>query len=104
MYGCHADAAGRRRGAVADHDDIREAIGEARLRPAGSRRWGVTVSAALMITGEHLDREERGPLAASPPRLTTRQRRELGRQYAGFITAWTLDAMGTAGTYYRVAT
>ena len=102
MYGCHAHAAGRE--AVADHDDIREAIGEARLRPAGSRLWGATVSAVLMITGEHLDREERGPLAASLPRLTMRQRRELGRQYAGFITAWTLDSMGMAGTYYRVTT
>ena len=101
MYG--ADAAERRREAVADHDDIREAIGEARLRPAGSRLWGVAAAAALTITVEHLDREERGPLAACLPRLTMRQRLELGRQYAGFVTAWTLDA-DPAGIHHRITT
>ena len=104
MYTGHAHAAERRREAVADHDDIREAIGEARLRAAGSRLWGGAVGAALMITAEHLDREERGPLAATLPWLTMPQRQELGRQYAGFITAWTLDAMGPDGIHYRVTT
>jgi len=101
MYAGHAHAAERWE-AVADHDDIREAISEARLRPAGSRLWGAAVGAALVITAGHLDREERGPLAASLPRLTMRQRRELGTQYAGFITAWTLDAAGAAGIHHRV--
>jgi hypothetical protein len=104
MYGQHGQAAERRREAVSDHDDIREAIGEARLRRPGSRLWWVAVSAVPRIAGEHMDREERGPLAASLPRLTVRQRRELGRQYAGFITAWTLDAVTGPGNNSRVTT
>lgn len=104
MYGRHAHAAERRREAVADHDDIREAITEARLRRPGSRLWWMSVSAVPALTVEHLDREERGPLAASLPRLATRQRRELGRQYAAFLTAWTLDAAAPPGNHYRVAT
>ena len=104
MYRGHAHAAERRREAVADHDDIREAISEARLRRAGSRLWWVAVSAVPAITIEHLDQEERGPLAASLPWLTMRQRRELGRQYAGFVTAWTLDAAGPPGNHYRSTT
>jgi Hemerythrin HHE cation binding domain len=92
MYGCDPHAAERRREAVADHDDIREAITEAHLRHPGSRLWWMAVSTVLVTTVEHLDREERGPLAASRPRLTMQQRRELGCQYSAFITAWTLDA------------
>ncbi len=104
MYRGHAHAAERRREAVADHDDIREAISEARLRRAGSRLWWVAVSAVPAVTIGHLDQEERGPLAASLPRLAMWQRRELGRQYAGFVTAWSLDAVGPQGNHYRSAT
>lgn len=74
-------AAGLRRGAVADHGDIREAIREAsQLRP-GSAPWWRTVTAALVASTEHLDREESGILAASLPRLTLKQRRMLGHQW-----------------------
>lgn len=104
MYGCQAHAAERRREAIADHDDIREAISEARLRPAGSRLWWVAVSAVPAITIGHLDQEERGPLAAGLTRLAMSQRRELGRQYAGFVTAWTLDAVGPPENHYRSTT
>jgi hypothetical protein len=65
---------------------------EAHLRHPGSRLWWMAVSTVLVTTVEHLDREERGPLAASRPQLTMQQRRELGCQYSGFITAWALDA------------
>lgn len=74
-------AAGPRREGIADHDDIREAIREAsQLRP-GSEPWWRTVTATLIASTEHLDREEGGILAASLPRLTSSQRRMLGHQW-----------------------
>jgi hemerythrin HHE cation binding domain-containing protein len=87
-----ADAAENRRAAIADHDDIREAIREASLHQPGSGPWRRAVRAALAMSADHLDREEHGLLAESLDGLTMVQRRELGRQWRAFVAAWRLDA------------
>ena len=79
-------AAGWHHEAIADHDEIREAICEAsQLRP-GSAPWWRTVTAALIASTEHLDREESGILAASLPRLTLNQRQMLGYHWLVLAT------------------
>jgi hypothetical protein len=93
MFGSRLGTAALRQQAVADHDEIREAISEACLQPAGSRLWWGAVRAVLDTTAEHLDREENGPLADCLPRLTINQRRELGRQWSAFMAAWRRSAL-----------
>jgi hypothetical protein len=81
-------------GAIADHDDIREAAAEASLRRVGSALWWRAVRGVLDCSAEHLEREERGVLARCD--LTAAQRRELGRQWSAFVAAWTQDAVPEA--------
>lgn len=85
-------AAEDRHAAIADHDDIREAIREASLHQPGSGPWRRAVRAALACNADHLDREEHGLLAESLADLSMAQRRELGRQWRAFVAAWRLDA------------
>ena len=92
LSGCSRPDAGRRRDAIDDHEDIREAIGEASLQRVGSPLWWRAVRAVLAVSAGHLDREERDVLPCCLARLTVSQRRELGRQWLRFIAAWTLDA------------
>lgn len=82
-----------RQAAVADHDEIREAIGEAALQPAGSALWWAAVRSALAISANQLDREERDVLSGWLPRLTMSQRHELGRQWLAFVSAWRLQVI-----------
>lgn len=97
MFGPGAHAAERRREAIADHDDIREAIGEASLQRTGSALWWRASGDALTVAAEHMEREERGVLADCLPRLTLTRRRELGRQWSAFLAAWTRDAAAQSG-------
>ena len=80
------------REAIADHDDIREAVSEASRQPAGSALWWRAVRAALAASTGYLDHEERGVLAHCLLRLTMSRRLELGRQWSAFIAAWAQDA------------
>lgn len=91
MFGPGSQAAGRRRDAIADHDDIREAVREASLHRAGSARWWRAAMAVLAGSAEHLDREECGVLAECLTRLTISQRRVLGRQWSAFTAARAQD-------------
>ena len=86
------DGAEDRRVAIADHDDIREAIREASLWQPGSGPWRRAVRAALAVNADHIDREEHGLLTESLAGLSMGQRRELGRQWQAFVAAWRLDA------------
>jgi Hemerythrin HHE cation binding domain len=92
MFRFGPDAAEDRRAAIADHDDIREAIKEASLHRPGSGPWRRAVRAALAVNADHIDREEHGLLAEGLVGLTMAQRRELGRQWRAFVAAWRLDA------------
>jgi hypothetical protein len=82
----------RRQDALADHDDIREAVDEASLHAVGSAQWWRSVRAALTATAEHIDREENELLAECLPKLTRSQRRILGRQWLAFIAARARDS------------
>ena len=83
-----ADATGRRQ-AIADHVDIRHAIGEASVQPAGSAPWWRAVTVALTTSMDHLDREESGFMADCLPRMTPDQRRMLGRKWMMLAAART---------------
>jgi hypothetical protein len=48
--------------ATADHDDMREAVAEARLLDVGSARWSQLISMIHAACTEHFAGEERGPL------------------------------------------
>src|SRR5579863_775911 len=87
VFGPGPQAAGRRREAIADHDDIREAVREASLHRAGSARWWRPAMAVLAGSAEHLDRAEHDVQAECLTRLTMSQRRALGRQWSAFISA-----------------
>ena len=91
MFGSGSGAAGRRHEAVADHDDIREAIGEASLQHPGSALWWRAVRGALAAGADHLDREESGVLAGCRHRLTMSQRLALGQQWSAYTAACARD-------------
>ncbi|PZR93413.1 MAG: cation-binding protein [Candidatus Nephthysia bennettiae] len=78
--------------AIADHDDMREAVREAALHPVASPIWTRTALAALRITSDHIAREEHGPLADFARCATPELRRELGRQWGAFTAARLRDS------------
>lgn len=98
ISGCSRPDAGLMRDAIDDHEDIREAIGEASLQRAGSARWWRAVRAVLAVSAGHLDREERDVLPCCLAGPTVSQRQELGQQWLRFIAAWTLDAQPELGS------
>jgi hypothetical protein len=91
LFGPGQDAAAQMQDAIADHDDIREAVAEARLHPAGSAAWWRAVTAAQQASSDHIARQERGVLAAFGRRAAPALRTELARQWATFITSRTRD-------------
>lgn len=92
----------RRRDAVADHEDIREAIVETKLQPIGSALWWRSARAVLAVSVSHLDREENDMLAGWLPGLTMARRLELGHQWLAFIAARRLEDAEASGTNVRV--
>jgi Hemerythrin HHE cation binding domain len=64
------DRAEHLRVAVADHDDLREAIAEASLCHPGSASWWRAVRVILDSHASHFDREERGLLAGGAAGLS----------------------------------
>lgn len=82
----------RTRDMAADHDDIRDAIAEAALQPAGSAGWWRAVKAVQTGFPVHFDHEERGILVSLQHQLTAARRLEIGRQWTAFTAAWALDA------------
>jgi hypothetical protein len=86
--GIGAQAAGRIRDSLADHDDIREIIGDAAAHTAGSAPWWRTVRTVMAVSAEHIEREEREVLPLWLPGLSISRRRELGRRWCAFMAAW----------------
>jgi anti-anti-sigma factor len=84
------------REARADHDDIREAVAEARLQEAGSPAWWRAVIAAITATQDHFAREEHGALAELTHCTSPAQRRALGQQWVAFLNARARDARSDA--------
>jgi hypothetical protein len=75
--------------ATADHDDIREAVAEARLLEVGAARWWQLTSAIHAACIEHFAREERGPLAQICCSLPPEKSKVLVRQWAAFAASQT---------------
>ncbi len=101
MFGPGSRLGEWRREAVADHDDIREAIEEALLQPVGSALWWNAARAALAASADHLKCEERDMLVSWLPRLTMRRRLELGHQWLGFVAARRLELAPAGGPARR---
>ena len=76
---------------TADHDDIREAVGEARFQPSGSRLWWNAVRAARAAAADAMEAVECGPLPAFRHRASRQRREMLGGQWQAFITARARD-------------
>lgn len=73
--------------ATADHDDIREVVGEVALLDAGSALWWRTVIAARRTCTRHFLREEEGLLAEVYGCLEPGAGKVLARQWATFVSA-----------------
>jgi hypothetical protein len=76
---------------VADLDQIREMVAEARLQTAGSRPWWQAVKVALSACIEHFERQEEGVLADFHSRADRLLRQQLGGQWSAFIAARVSD-------------
>lgn len=74
---------------TADHDDIREAVAEARLLEVGSARWWRLISTVRTACAEHFVSEERGPLAQICGSLPRETSKVLVRQWAAFAAGQT---------------
>ncbi|MBV9450513.1 MAG: hemerythrin domain-containing protein [Streptosporangiaceae bacterium] len=73
---------------LADQDaDIREAVAEARLQPAGSRLWWLVVSAAQTAVDRRIDAIESVPLRRFRQQAPEHAREALGRQWIRFMAA-----------------
>jgi Hemerythrin HHE cation binding domain len=66
-------------------DDIREAVSETRLYPAGSRSWRLAVLAACAAVTDHIDDLESGALARFGRDASAQTREALGRQWVDFV-------------------
>ena len=73
--------------ALADHNDILDAVTEARLLEVGSAGWWRAVTAASASAAEHFAREERGLLAEVRKCLHPEAARTLARQWIAFAAA-----------------
>lgn len=71
--------------AIADHHDVREAVGEARLLDAGSALWWRTVTDTRALCTEHFAGEERGLLAQVQNCLRPERSKTLARLWAVFV-------------------
>jgi hypothetical protein len=115
LLGLHADAEqeicflpmfGRRRGrlteladAVADLNDMREAIAETRLQDPGSPAWWRAVNAARRSACDHISVIEQGSLGNFRAPSDGRFRRVLGQQWQGFIDARRRDGLFRDGEF-----
>jgi Hemerythrin HHE cation binding domain len=77
--------------ARATHDDLREAVGETRLYPAGSRLWRLAVFAARAAAMDHIHDLESGALARFRRGASVQTREALGYQWTAFVAACTAD-------------
>ena len=73
--------------AIADHDDIREAVAETRLLDVGSARWWQLIGTTHAACIQHFASEERGPLTRFCRSLPPATSKVLVRQWAAFAAA-----------------
>lgn len=70
--------------AIADHDDIREAIAETRLLEVGSAPWWQLIGSTHAACVQHFASEEQGPLTQFCRSLPPASSKVLVRQWAAF--------------------
>lgn len=85
------DGPARLREVAADGEDIRAAIAETALQPAGSPGWWRAVNDALRDCSSCLDREEHGLLAVLARQAGSALRHQLGLQWLAFLAAHNRD-------------
>lgn len=73
--------------ATADHDDLREAVEQARLLDVGSPRWWQVITAARATCTKHFATEERGPLARVCGSVPPETSKVLVRRWTAFAAA-----------------
>ena len=81
LSGHGADVTALMEAAIADHNDIREAVAAARALETGSVRWWRTVAAARGECSAHFSREERDLLTALCGFLPQEASRRAARQW-----------------------
>lgn len=87
MYGAGARALAVMEAAAADHNDIRQAVEQARLLEVGSLRWWQVITAARTACARHFASEERDLLASLCNYLSPDAGKALVRQWAAFAVA-----------------
>jgi hypothetical protein len=92
MTGAAICEPGRAAELAADQRDIKEALAEARIRPAGSALWWLAVRAVLATAISHVDAVESGPLAVFRWEASPQIREVLGGRWVAFVTARARDA------------
>lgn len=95
ILACAANAPMRYTELTADHDDIREAVAEARLSPVGSRSWWLAVHAARTTAVRHIDALEATLLGQFLQHAPPQTRQVLAGQWQAFTAALALDASET---------
>jgi len=75
--------------ATADHDELREAVEEARLLDVGSVRWWQVIATARAACTKHFASEERGPLAQVCGSVPPETSKVLVRRWTAFTAAHT---------------
>jgi hypothetical protein len=89
VFGTGANALDLVEAATADHEDMREALAEARLLKVGSARWWRLISVIHTACAEHFASEERGPLAQICGSLPPDKSKVLVRQWGAFAAGQT---------------
>jgi hypothetical protein len=96
MFGPGRDRMCDMEDAVADLNDLRDAIAEACLQAPGSPAWWRAVSAARRSSFDHITVIDHGVLAKFRERSDGRLRDDLGQQWTRFIAARRRDAWPSA--------
>ena len=87
VFGSGAPALSFVETAIADHDDLCEAVAEARLIDVGSSRWWQVIAAARAGCTQHFASEEGGPLAQVCGSVPPETSKVLVRRWTAFAAA-----------------
>ncbi len=98
VFDASRDTGGQWLEALADQEDIRAAVQEAAIQPAGSAAWWRAVSAASRFARTHLDTMERRVLTDFAREASPESRRALGEQWLRFTAALLRDRSEDATT------
>jgi len=79
-----SDATDDTKDAIRDHNDIRDAIGDAAQHHLGDDAWWEAVNATNSANTEHMEEEERGPLIEFENFAPQEEQRELAAAFASF--------------------